>query len=92
MMITGSTMVQIAWLDGEGNPPPCTWAEFRADNIDGLDNEDFVEIAKKIAAPGGIFQGGGGAEPVWFICRFDPLRAAEPFRPQLPNVSGEGHA
>jgi hypothetical protein len=52
-------------IDGEGDPVPI--AEWFGANREGLDAETLQEVVNLTA--GELYQGGGGAEPVWTVRR-----------------------
>lgn len=58
-------LLSVQW---EGEPPllPMTFAEFEADNVDGMDARELSDIrdALELGLP---YFGGGGASPLWSL-------------------------
>ena len=48
--ITDSTLIRVERSD-EGDPFPCTWAKWKADNVDLFGEDEFAEIAAAIRDP-----------------------------------------
>jgi hypothetical protein len=71
--ITDATMIHIERAGGVDNPPPCTWAVWKADNADGFSEEEFADIAAAIRDPACKCIMGGGAQSLAYISRADEV-------------------
>lgn len=64
--ITQDTRVEVD--QGEAGRHETTWAQFCADNADGIDDAERMLIATTLAVDM-AYRGGGGAQPAWTIRR-----------------------